>query len=124
LVASPYIGKTKGLAPTAMSSVIFFLEFTLKCGCFTFQCDLGKFGNKSMEASVLAETDEVLKTTIKVSTSSAERLFHLFFISFVDVDTYNTKLHQFYIIISKIIPNAIWEQIKITDLVFYEVFAI
>jgi hypothetical protein len=37
---------------------------------------------------ILAETDEVVKTTIKISTSSAlrKRLFH-FFILFVDVDT-------------------------------------
>jgi hypothetical protein len=73
---------------------------------------LGEFGDKSMEAIVLAETDEVMKTTIKISTSSAlrKRLFHLFFILFVDVDTYGTKLHQFYTIIST--PNGIWEQIK------------
>jgi hypothetical protein len=73
---------------------------------------LGEFGDKSMEAIVLAETDEVVKTTIKISTSSAlrKRLFHLFFILFVDVDTYDTKLHQVYTIISTL--NAIWEQIK------------
>jgi hypothetical protein len=29
---------------------------------------------------------------------------------FVNVDTYDTKLHQFYTIISTL--NAIWEQIK------------
>jgi hypothetical protein len=54
-----------------------------------------------MGAIVLAETDEVVKTTIKISTSSAlrKRLFHLFFIFFVDVNTYDTKLHQFYTII-------------------------
>jgi hypothetical protein len=50
---------------------------------------LGEFGDKSMEAIVLAETDEVVKTTIKILTSPAlrKRLFHLFFILFVDVDT-------------------------------------
>jgi hypothetical protein len=65
-----------------------------------------------MEAIVLAETDEVVKTTIKISTSFAlrMRLFHLFFILFVDVDTYDTKLHQFYTIIFTL--NAIREQIK------------
>jgi hypothetical protein len=73
---------------------------------------LGEFGDKSMEAIVLAETDKVVETTIKISTSSAlrKRLFHLFFILFVDVDTYDIKLHQFYTIISTL--NAIWEQIK------------
>jgi hypothetical protein len=56
---------------------------------------LGEFDDKSNEAIVSAETDEVVKTTIKISTSSAlrNRLFHLFFILFVDVDTYDTKLH-------------------------------
>jgi hypothetical protein len=73
---------------------------------------LGEFGDKSMEAIVLAELDEVVKTTIKISTASAlrKRLFHLFFILFVDVDTYDTKLHQFYTIIFTL--NAIWKQIK------------
>jgi hypothetical protein len=85
---------------------------TLKYGCFAFLCVLGEFGDKSMEAIVLAETDEVAKTTIKISTSSAlrKRLFHLFFILFVDVDIYDTKLHQFYTIISRL--NAICSQIK------------
>jgi hypothetical protein len=55
---SPYIGKAKG--HKVMSSVIFFLKFTLKCGCFTFWCVLGEFGDKSMEAIVLAKTDEVV----------------------------------------------------------------
>jgi hypothetical protein len=73
---------------------------------------LGEFDDKSTEAIVLAETDEVAKTTIKISTSSAlgKRKFQLFFILFVDVDTYDTKLLQFYTIISTL--NAIWEQIK------------
>jgi hypothetical protein len=30
---------------------------------------LGRFGDKSMEAIFLAKTDEVVKTTIKISTS-------------------------------------------------------
>jgi hypothetical protein len=65
-----------------------------------------------MEAIVLTEIDEMVKTTMKYSTSSAlrKRLFHLFFIMFVDVDTYDTKLHQFYTITSTL--NAIWKQIK------------
>jgi hypothetical protein len=57
---------------------------------------LGEFGDKTMEAIVSAEADEVVETTIKISTSTALRkcLFHLFFILFVDVDTYDTKLHH------------------------------
>jgi hypothetical protein len=56
-----------------------------------------------MKAIVLPETDEMVKTTIKVSTLSAlrKRLFHVFFILFVNVDTYDIKLHQFYTIHSK-----------------------
>jgi hypothetical protein len=64
---------------------------------------LGKVcSDKSMEAIVLAETDEVVKT-IKISTVQCSQLF-------VDVDTYDTKLRQFYTIIATL--NAIWEQIK------------
>jgi hypothetical protein len=60
----------------------------------------------------LAETDEVVKTTIKISPSSAlrKRLFHLFFLLFDDIDTHDTRLHQFYTTIST--HNAILEQIK------------
>jgi hypothetical protein len=36
LIISPHLGKAKGLAHTAMFTVIFFLEFSLKCGCYTF----------------------------------------------------------------------------------------
>jgi hypothetical protein len=65
-----------------------------------------------METIVLAETNEVVETTIKISTSSALRkhLFHLLIMLLVAVDTSDTKLHQFTSIIS--ILNAIWEQIK------------
>jgi hypothetical protein len=42
-------------------------------------CVLGEFSDISTEAIVLAETDEMVKTTIKLST--------LFFILFVNVDT-------------------------------------
>jgi hypothetical protein len=54
---------------------------------------LGEFGDHSMVTVVLVETDEVAKTTIKILTSSAlrKRLFHLFFILFLDVDTYDTN---------------------------------
>jgi hypothetical protein len=55
---------------------------------------LGDVDDKSMQATVLAVTDEVAKTTIKVSTSSALRkhLFRLFLILFIDVDTYGHRL--------------------------------
>jgi hypothetical protein len=48
--------------------------------------NLEEFGDKSMETIVLAETDEVVKTTIKLSTASAlrKRLFRLFYKLFYD----------------------------------------
>jgi hypothetical protein len=47
-----------------------FLEFILKCRFFTFSCDLGELGDKSMETIVLAETKEVAITTLKFPTLS------------------------------------------------------
>jgi hypothetical protein len=63
-----------------------------------------------MDGIVLTETVEVVKTTIKILTSIAlrNRLFHLFIILLFDVDTYDTKLDQFYTISTL---NEIWEQI-------------
>jgi hypothetical protein len=66
LIKSPCVEKAKGLAHTAMSSVYKFLNFTLKCVCFTLLCDFGEFGDKYIEAIVLAKTYEVVKTTIKI----------------------------------------------------------
>jgi hypothetical protein len=93
-------------------------------GVSHFDVSWESFGDKSVEAIVLAQTDEVvfttyityflltLITTIKISSSSAlrKRLFHSFFILFADVHTYDTKVQEFYTIISKL--NAIWKQIK------------
>jgi hypothetical protein len=69
---------------------------------FHISSDFGEFGDKFMETIVLIETDEVVKTNIKVLTSFAlrKRLFHLFFILFFDLDSYDIELHQFYTIIS------------------------
>jgi hypothetical protein len=65
---------------------------------------LGGVSDKSMEALILAENDEVGKTTLKLSTSSALRKrlgMSLLLILFVDVDIYDydTKLREFYTII-------------------------
>jgi hypothetical protein len=55
------------------------------------------------------ETNEVAKTTIKLSTSPSRKLiFHLSFTSFNDVDAYVTTLiHQCYITIHTIIMSSV-----------------